>query len=192
MRVPAGGRSQDTWELALPVDAVVFVVIWTGDGQAAGQLVPRILFLINCVNTTRHTRTHNPWILQAVQERHVFLNEERPCTHLWGRSVQSVHLRLWCRLERPENTFRLFFFQVITTPHHTHTHTLTDTHTRGDLILRPHRDASPHGPACSQVKVPTGIEVQEHTHTHTVLVREGWIWTLIFDKGFSRCVHLAR
>lgn len=45
----AGGLSRDTWELTLPVDAVVFVVIWTGDVQAAGQLVPRILFFLICV-----------------------------------------------------------------------------------------------------------------------------------------------
>jgi len=43
-----------------------------------------------------------------------------------------------------------------------HTHTHTHTH-----ILGPHQDMSPHGAVYSQVKVPTGIEVQEHTHTRS-------------------------
>ncbi len=38
---------------------------------------------------------------------------------------------------------------------------------RGDLILGPHGDTSPHESVCIQVEVLTRIEKQEHTHTHT-------------------------
>jgi len=57
----------------------------------------------------------------------------------------------------------------------THTHTWTPDlwalvsvsggFAQWDLIVGPHRYTSPHGAACSQVEVPTGIEIQEHTHT---------------------------
>lgn len=51
--VPAGGLSQHAGELTLSVDAVVFIAIWTGDGQAAGQSVPGLLFVPYKVN--KHT-----------------------------------------------------------------------------------------------------------------------------------------
>lgn len=54
MCIPAGGLGQDIGELTFSVDAVVFVVIWTGDVQAAGQW---ILFFHYCVNTQTHTHT---------------------------------------------------------------------------------------------------------------------------------------
>lgn len=54
--VPAGGLGQHTGELTLSVDAVVFVVIRTGDVQAAGQLVTLVLFFLYYVNT----HTQNP------------------------------------------------------------------------------------------------------------------------------------
>lgn len=49
--VPAGRLSQDAGELTLSMDAVVFIAIWTGDGQTVGQSVPGLLFL-----PYKHTR----------------------------------------------------------------------------------------------------------------------------------------
>lgn len=58
--LPAGGLGQDAGELTVSMDAVVFVVVGTGDVQATSLLVLRVLFYLCGVNTHIHIYTQNP------------------------------------------------------------------------------------------------------------------------------------
>lgn len=47
-QVPAGGLGHHVGELAVSMDAVVFVVTWTWDGQATGHSVTRVFYFHTC------------------------------------------------------------------------------------------------------------------------------------------------
>lgn len=63
--VPAGGLGMNTGELTLSVDAEVFVVIWTGDVQAAGESIPQVLFISYCEDMPTRRRRHT--LMQNIQ-----------------------------------------------------------------------------------------------------------------------------